>query len=82
MIFLLESHLTLIFLFEILGLTKEKKSNNENDNSNELIKLLIKIRNQARLNKDYETSDQIRNDLEKLGIKINDEETDSTYNFI
>ena len=71
-----------IFLFEILGLTKEKKSNNENDNSNELIKLLIKIRNQARLNKDYETSDQIRNDLEKLGIKINDEENDSTYNFI
>ena len=71
-----------IFLFEILGLTKEKKSNNENDNSNELIKLLIKIRNQARFNKDYETSDQIRNDLEKLGIKINDEENDSTYNFI
>ena len=71
-----------IFLFEILGLTKEKKSNNENDNSNELIKLLIKIRNQARFNKDYETSDQIRDDLEKLGIKINDEENDSTYNFI
>tara|TARA_B100001250_G_C19335515_1_gene586679 strand:- start:110 stop:625 length:516 start_codon:yes stop_codon:yes gene_type:complete len=69
-----------IFLFEILGLINEKNSNSRK--SSELIELLIKIRNQARVNKNFELSDQIRNDLLKLGIQLNDEKNESSCKLI
>ncbi len=69
-----------IFLFEILGLINEKNSNS--GKSSELIELLIKIRNQARVNKNFELSDQIRDDLLKLGIQLNDEKNESSYKLI
>ena len=34
--------------------------------------VLIKLRNQARLNKDFELSDKIRDELKKNGISLND----------
>ena len=71
-----------VFLFDILGFTKEfdfleKKSNNE-----DLIKILIEIRNQARLNRDFALSDQIRNQLLKIGVQLNDNKDNSSYKLI
>mgnify|MGYP007121720060 CR=1 FL=1 len=34
--------------------------------------LIMELRNKARLNKDFETSDLIRDSLSKLNIQIND----------
>ena len=70
------------FLFHVLGFKQEPNTSNRNDSSDELINLLIKIRNQARVNKNFELSDQIRNDLLELGIQLNDEKKDSLYKFI
>ena len=69
-----------IFLFEILGLINEK--NAKSGKSSDLIQLLIKIRNQARANKNFELSDQIRDDLLKLGIQLNDKKNESSYKLI
>ena len=70
------------FLFNVLGFNLEDTNQTRNDSSVELIKLLIKLRNQARVNKNFELSDQIRNDLLELGIKLNDDKNDSSYNLI
>ena len=70
------------FLFHVLGFKQEPKTSNKNDSSDELINLLIKIRNQARVNKNFELSDQIRYDLLELGVQLNDEKKNSSYKFI
>ena len=38
----------------------------------DLIETILTIRQETKLNKDFETSDRIRNALTKLGIEIND----------
>ncbi len=69
-----------IFLFDILGLVDKPESNNTEDKiSSELIRLLIKLRNQSRENKDFKLSDQIRDDLMNLGIQLNDDKKESYY---
>jgi cysteinyl-tRNA synthetase len=37
-----------------------------------LIELLISLRAQARVNKNYAESDRIRNELAKLGVQLED----------
>ena len=72
-----------IFLFDILGLVDKPESNNTEDKiSPELIRLLIKLRNQSRENKDFKLSDQIRDDLMNLGIQLNDDKKESSYKII
>jgi len=72
-----------IFLFDILGLVEKDESNNtENKISSELIRVLIKLRNQSRENKDFKLSDQIRDDLMNLGIQLNDDKKESSYKII
>ena len=56
------------FLNKILGLSYEK-SNSKNDL---ILDVLLKIRNQARVDKDYKISDKIRDELNKIGVKLND----------
>jgi cysteinyl-tRNA synthetase len=59
-----------IWLEDILGL-KNPKENNEALNS--VMELLIEIRKESRANKDFSTSDKIRNQLNKAGILLKDE---------
>ncbi|HEY8690128.1 MAG TPA: cysteine--tRNA ligase [Chitinophagaceae bacterium] len=59
-----------IWLEDILGL-KNPKENNEALNS--VMNLLIEIRKESRANKDFVTSDKIRNQLNKAGILLKDE---------
>ncbi len=44
-----------------------------------LIKLLIDLRAQARVNKDYATSDQIRDQLKELGVSLEDGKDGTKY---
>jgi cysteinyl-tRNA synthetase len=59
-----------LWLEDILGL-KNTKENSEILNS--VMELLIEIRKEARANKDFETSDKIRNQLSAAGILLKDE---------
>ncbi len=56
------------FLNKLLGLNY-KKPNLKNDL---ILDVLLKVRNQARENKDYKVSDKIRDELFKIGVKLND----------
>ena len=54
----------------ILGLTFE--NSNSNSKEQELIKIINDIRNKYREDKNYEEADKIRNNLNNIGITLND----------
>ncbi|PWN06879.1 cysteine--tRNA ligase [Rhodohalobacter mucosus] len=64
------------FVFDIFGL-KETDSG-KNGKTEELVKLLIQIRAEARERKDFATSDKIRDDLQKIGIQLKDDKSGET----
>tara|TARA_B100000927_G_scaffold150055_1_gene120899 strand:- start:2205 stop:3668 length:1464 start_codon:yes stop_codon:yes gene_type:complete len=59
------------FLIDILGLQANKK---ETDDKllNEIMEVLLKLRKNAKENKDWTTADLIRDELNKINVKIND----------
>jgi len=61
------------FMFDILGLVDATSENkNEGDKLAGTIELLIKLRADARNNKDFALSDQIRDRLQEIGIQLKD----------
>jgi cysteinyl-tRNA synthetase len=66
------------FVFEILGLENEKNINNDAPFIKSLIDASLNIRNVIKLNKDWETSDKIREELDKIAIKIKDRKDGTT----
>ncbi|GGG51627.1 cysteine--tRNA ligase [Croceivirga lutea] len=61
------------FVFDVLGLQAQQNANNAQTETLEgIMSLLIDIRNNARANKDFATSDKIRDELTALGIQLND----------
>ncbi len=59
------------FVFDIFGL-KEEETGGSNELVDELMKTILTLRQKARENKDYATSDLIRDHLAKLNIKVKD----------
>jgi cysteinyl-tRNA synthetase len=59
------------YMEDILGLKEETEG--ERQKLDAVMELLIEIRKDARLRKDYATSDKIRNQLLQMGIVLNDE---------
>ncbi len=74
---------TTIFFSEVLGLNliDDKKNISSNELLGKTLDVLIKIRNKSRANRDFETSDKIRDELNKIGITLNDNEDNTTYEF-
>ena len=66
------SHLINTFIFDVLGLKDEKSVENNNEKLEGVVNMLIGMRNEARANKDFAMSDQIRNQLIALGIQLKD----------
>jgi cysteinyl-tRNA synthetase len=64
-----------LFVESILGLKVDKGANRQQLNG--VIELLIEIRKQAKANKDFATSDKIRNQLADMGIQLKDEKDGS-----
>ncbi len=60
------------FLFDIFGLLDETGSSGGSDKLDGVMQLVLQIRQQARTNKDWGTSDQIRDALQEIGIVVND----------
>jgi cysteinyl-tRNA synthetase len=59
------------FIFDILGLKDEDSSGNT-ELLDDLMNTVLEIRKQARTNKDFATSDKIRDELKNIGIIIKD----------
>ena len=69
-----------IFVFEILGLQNVKEAENQyKEKLEETIELLIKMRSDARANKDFELSDKIRIELDEIGIQLKDSKGGTTF---
>ncbi len=60
------------FVFDILGLKGEENKTGNNEILSEVVDLLLNLRMEAKANKDWGTSDKIRNELTKLGFDIKD----------
>lgn len=67
------------FVFEVLGLENEKIADSSNDKLEGTIQLLIEMRKQARENKNFALSDQIRDQLLTLGIQLKDGKEGTTF---
>jgi cysteinyl-tRNA synthetase len=69
-----------LFVESILGLKVDKGANRQQLNG--VVELLIEIRKQAKANKDFATSDKIRNQLADMGIQLKDEKDGNmSYSF-
>ena len=68
------------FFYDVLGFSRGILIKNSKED--DLVKILIDLRNQARLNRNFNLSDDIRNKLLEIGIKLNDGKGDSSYNYI
>jgi len=64
--------LYLVFVNDILGLKPEESSENQDALSGKLIETLLSLRQQAKVNKDYDTADKIRDQLTAIGVTLKD----------
>ncbi len=67
------------FVFDVLGLEDEKVADGNNDKLEGTVNLLIEMRKQARENKNFALSDQIRDQLLALGIQLKDGKEGTTF---
>ena len=67
------------FVIDIMGLQKPERGNIKNDKTEEVVGILLQLRNEARRNKDYTLSDKIRDMLKDKGIYINDNDNESSF---
>ena len=68
------------FLFDILGLRDGEKSlDNNSDKLSGAVELLIKLRAEARNNRDFATSYKIRDQLQEMGIQLKDGKDGTTF---
>ncbi|HPS10381.1 MAG TPA: cysteine--tRNA ligase [Paludibacteraceae bacterium] len=61
-----------LFMDDVLGLQSQNNTNENSDAYHKAIDLLLNIRLEAKKNKDWATSDKIRNELTALGFEIKD----------
>ena len=62
-----------LFCFDILGLQEDNASNEEREAAfGKVVDMLLEERSKAKANKDWATSDKIRNELTALGFEIKD----------
>ncbi|SHJ17162.1 cysteine--tRNA ligase [Flavobacterium terrae] len=60
------------FVYDILGIQDEQTVSNNSDKLNGAVEMLIRMRNEARANKNWALSDQIRDELAAIGIILKD----------
>ena len=69
-----------LFVIDILGLDVSLKSSNQDDEKlDDVMQLLLKMRNEAKASKDWATADKIRNELGELGFVIKDGSEGATW---
>jgi len=67
------------FVFDILGLKDEQAAN---DDLPKVLKFIVDLRNEAKVNHDFATSDKIRNGLQQIGFQLKDSKEGTSWNKI
>ena len=67
------------FAFDILGLKNSNKEVGGSDKLASAVDILINLRKEARLNKDFALSDKIRDELAEAGIQLQDGKDGTTF---
>jgi cysteinyl-tRNA synthetase len=67
------------FTFDVLGLKSEADNDTDNSKLEGVVNMLIGMRNEARANKNFSLSDEIRNKLADLGIELKDSKEGTTF---
>jgi len=68
-----------VFVRDILGLADDTVSG-DSDQMDELLRIIVGIRNEAKKNKDFTTSDRIREELSAIGIQLKDGKDGTSWN--
>lgn len=68
-----------VFIFDILGLEQKVGNGLDTKKLSGVVELLIDLRKEARDNKDFATSDKIRDQLADLGIQLKDGKEGTTF---
>jgi len=67
------------FIFDVLGLENKTVDGTDSDKLSGVVDLLIQLRKDARDNKDFATSDKIRDQLAEMGIQLKDGKEGTTF---
>lgn len=67
------------FVFDVLGLRQKVGNAADTEKLSGVVEMLIQFRKEARENKDFATSDKIRDQLEELGIQLKDGKEGTTF---
>lgn len=67
------------FIFDVLGIENTKQSSVQADKLGGVVEMLIEMRNNARANKNWALSDEIRDRLLALGIQLKDGKEGTTF---
>lgn len=67
------------FVFDVMGLKVEEESTKTTDVLGKVIDMVLEIRNEAKINKDFALSDKIRNNLNDAGVTIKDGKEGSSW---
>lgn len=70
-----------IFVFDILGIRNESIASDHTEKLDGAIELLIEMRKEARANKNFALSDQIRDQLLAIGIQLKDGKDGTSYTY-
>jgi cysteinyl-tRNA synthetase len=69
------------FVFSVLGLTHPQTSSRSDALTGELVELILQLRNEAKVNRDFQTADRIRDGLSGLGITVKDRKDGADWAF-
>lgn len=67
------------FVFDVLGLQQKVGNAADTEKLSGVVEMLIQFRKEARENKDFATSDKIRDQLAELGIQLKDGKEGTTF---
>ncbi len=59
-------------VYQVLGLLPAEENSGNTQITDNLMEMIISLRNEAKEGKDYKTADRIRNELTRLGITLKD----------
>ncbi len=69
------------FVFDILALQNDKATENNSNKLTGVVNMLIDMRNNARANKNWALSDEIRDKLAAIGIQLKDGKDGTTFTY-
>jgi cysteinyl-tRNA synthetase len=69
------------FFFDILGLKNEEGGADNSKLTNSLMEVILALRNDAKANKDYATSDKLRDALAAVQVKIKDSKEGTSWTY-